>query len=446
MPDLKFFQEIGRDFLASRYRALLADQMRLGKTVQVIAACDQVKARRILIVCPAIARTVWATHFKDWSDQRRLMTTSPHSDMLHAANDIVAIISYDQARACPQNLLKRRWDVLVCDESHFMKSIDAQRTQVVLAKGGLAWNADRIWCLSGTPAPNHAGELWPLLRAFGFVKMGFWDFLNHFCSVTPDGKVTGTKRSRIPELRVILEKFMLRRTKDKVAPELPKCSLEPWPVASSAEFLDLIRPIEYPRMVEKAREQERQLREALAKLPADEHADYLAAHADNYVTLRRINAILKTPAVFDTIRFEIENGLVDKLVVFAYHKEPIRLLTDLLPSKGIKVESIWGGTSPAKRDRAIQKFHRPNNKGGAQVIVCQILAAGMAIDLSVAHEGIALEEDWVPGNNAQAFERMGGYKQTHPIMIRKAVLPESIDVDIQATLTRKEAELSELFN
>lgn len=442
MPELKFFQEIGRDYLARRPRALLADQMRLGKTPQAITACDKVGARRILVVCPAIARPVWAAHFREWASAHRLMTSSPRNDMLVAANDLVAIVSYDHAREYPDLLLKRRWDVLICDESHFLKSAEAKRTRLVFAKGGLAWQADRIWCLSGTPAPNQAGELWPMLRAFGMTKMGYGDFIAYFCRLNFDGKPVGTRRERIPELRAILDKFMIRRLKSQVASELPECTLEPWPVDSDSRLLCSSEDL---GLVEQARAQERKLRAALAALPAEGHADYLAENVDSYTTMRRINALLKTPAVLETIKFELGNDLVDKLVVFAYHREPIELLQRMLP-RALKPKSIHGGTSATHKDQALRAFDTPTKQGGCRVLICQILAAGTAIDLSVAHEGIAVEEDWVPGNNAQAYERMGGYKQTQPITIRKAVLPGSVDEYVSRVLTRKEQELSELFN
>jgi len=444
--ELKFFQEVGRDFLASKTRALLADQMRLGKTPQAITACDKVNASKILVACPAIARPVWREHFKEWSPRNRTIQTLLKPGQYVESENTIVIASYDYIRTNKDDLTKERWDVLIPDESHFLKSISAQRTKAIFAKGGLGWFSDRIWCLSGTPAPNNASELWPILTAYGLIKMSYYNFISYFCTLNGDGKPVGTRADHVGELRAILKKFILRRLKKEVAPELPECSLEKVPVESSTEFLDLIRPIECDDMLATALQQEKDLKLALDKLPANQHAQYLALNAGNYVTLRRVNATLKTPAVFNTIKFEIENNLVDKLVIFCYHREPIKLLGSLLPAKGIKTGVLYGGTPEKKREAALKAFRRPTKEGGSRVLVCQILAAGTAIDLSVACEGIALEEDWVPGNNAQAFERMGGYKQTNPITIRKVYLPNSIDLDVSETLSRKERELSSIFD
>lgn len=429
---LKFYQEVGRDFLARKTRALLADEMRLGKTAQALTACVQINAQRVLIICPAIARRVWQDEAEKWAP---------------SMSNKITVKSYDYARANVAKLTMLTWDVLILDECHFLKSTDAKRTSAILGKGGLGWYAKRIWWLSGTPAPNHAGELWPTFRAAGVIKTTYYDFINYFCDTNPEGKPIGTKMSRVPELRKILDGFMLRRRKEQVATELPKCQVDTYPVESSDEFLDLIRPVDGKKLKVAAGTLEKQLKKALAEMPARKHADYLAGHIEEYATLRRITGILKTPKVYDTVRFEIENELIDKLVIFAYHREPLHLLHRLLNDEaGIKTELIYGGTPEKKRDAALGRFRRDSKKGGSRVLVAQIQAAGTAIDLSVAHQGILLERDWVPGNNAQALERMGGYNQTRPISIRDIVIPDSIDCVVAATLARKMRELSSIFD
>ena len=431
--ELKFFQEIGRDFLARRTRALLADEMRLGKTAQALTACDLIGARSILVICPAIARPTWREEAKVWAPRMA---------------DRMRVVSYDYARLHHKELTASRWDVLVLDEVHYLKSTEAQRTQTILGRGGIAWSADRIWALSGTPAPNHAGELWPLLRACGVIKTKYYDFINYFCNVDPDGKPFGTKTKHIPQLRGILDNFMIRRRKSEVATELPECSVYPYYIESSTEFLDLIRPVEGKRLAEQSRVLESKLRDLLAKTPKRRHMEVLENHIQEYATLRRVTGILKTPAIYDTIRFEIENGLVDKLVVFAYHRDPMVLLHQLLNQEaGINTEIIYGGTPEKKREAALRRFRLPKTRAdSSKVMVAQIQAAGTAIDLSCAHQGIMLERDWVPGNNAQALERMGGYKQTQPITIRDVVLPGSVDEIISDVLNRKMRELSAIFD
>lgn len=434
---LKFFQEVGREFLAKRSRALLADEMRLGKTPQALAAAAKVQAAnkqpifRVLVICPAVAKLVWEYEQPRWAPQ---------------LTGCMTVVSYDYARANTDKLTQHRWDVLILDECHYLKSPDAKRTQFILGKDGIGWQADKIWALSGTPAPNHVGELWPLLKSCGITNAGYQDFINAYCYCDKDGKPRGTKAKAVPRIKRMLDGFMLRRRKADVAPELPKCSITPWPVDSSREFLGLVRPVDGGKLLAEAEALQVQLKTALAQVPAEDHGEFLQEHITEFATLRRVTGILKAPAVYNSIVFEVQNGLLDKLVVFAYHREPMILLHRLLNEEaGIKAEILYGGTPEKKRDALLKRFNKPNNKGGSAVLVANILTAGTAIDLSVAHQGILLERDWVPGNNLQALERLGGHNQTNPITFRDAILPGSVDEIVGDVVRRKTDELQQIF-
>lgn len=429
---LKPFQEDGRDFLASHRYALLADEMRLGKTAQAITAAQKVGASRILVVCPAIAITHWETDFKRWwPDYPRLV-----------------VASYDHMRRHVDAYKGPKWDVLVLDESHMLKSPDAQRTRAILGKGGIAWHTHRVWALSGTPAPNNASELWPLLRTFGATRADFDQFRRRYCNVDPlSDKIYGNKKANLPELRAILGTVMRRRLKKTVAAELPKCTLSPLFVKPDPSNVDLayqfaVSPDDW---IEKAESMEAVLKRAVDGMSPDEMIDYLDANVAELATLRRITALLKSPALVDLIDFELTTGLLDKAVVFGYHMDAMHVSRALLKEKGWRVDMIYGGTPRTKRDAVLKRFNRPTRSGGSRVLFAQIIAAGTAIDLSSAHEGFLLERDWVPGNNAQALERMGGYKQTMPVVIRDLIIPGSIDEIIAGVVNRKMADLADIY-
>src|SRR6185312_1391438 len=137
--------------------------MGLGKSAQAITAADRLNAKRILIICPAVARVNWEREFAKFSSQNRsfpIILTSKDK----ITNDSI-IISFDLlTRINPACL--GEFDVLIIDEIHLGKSIKAKRTHAIFGKKGIIHGQNsqcKIWALSGTPAPNHAGELWPLL-------------------------------------------------------------------------------------------------------------------------------------------------------------------------------------------------------------------------------------------------------------------------------------------
>jgi len=329
------------------------------------------------------------------------------------------------------------WDALIVDECHFGKNPHARRTKAVFAKGGLGWYARRIWCGSGTPAPNNLSELWPLLRAFNKTKMDLDSFTRYFCYVDDQGKVRGNRPERITEIRAILKEFSLRRRKKDVLPELGPIDIQEWYVKPDARFA-LARRIPLADG-ERAENQEKELRARLAGMSDEDMLIFLAGDQE-FATLRRYNALLKAPAVFDTIKFELENNLLEKVVGFGIHKEALEVLHRAFQQAGIPCGLIYGDTPMGQRDSIIEEWKR-----SGVVLLASTLVASTAIDLTAAHQGIMLELDWTPGNNAQAMQRMHRHGQDNPVTIRVAVGSE-VDEVVSRVVLRKTKDLAEVFD
>src|SRR3990167_7209714 len=227
-PELYPYQKEAVEWLVQRKYALLALSMRLGKTPVAIHAADRINAQRILVLCPAVARTNWSREFAKFSSRARSISVFLSGDQAKSkpSTDIL-ILSYDltQSKEISSGLRARRYDVLILDESHYLKSPDAARTKAVLSATGLVHLASRVWCLTGTPAPNHSAELWTTLRVFGRYSKGYDAFVSEFCETraTPYGvKIIGNKN--VAQLRELLNPIMLRRTKAQVRPDLPQAT------------------------------------------------------------------------------------------------------------------------------------------------------------------------------------------------------------------------------
>lgn len=393
------YQLVGRDFLASRTRALLADQMRVGKTPQAIMAADKVGASRVLVLCPAIATYQWREQWAEWSPERPLAVILGREPP-PANFQGVLIASYNRA-VQHQNALTQapHWDVLIPDEAHFAKNPKAQRTKVVYGKGGVGWNSTCIWPLTGTPAPNHGGEVWPMLRAFGAVKCGYEDFVRHFCYYDErEGRIYGNKPQYLAELRALLAPFTLRRTLREVAPDMP---------AISYNLLN-VEP----------------------KAGVDLHSDNPdASDAEDRIAV----ALAKAP----TLAIEIEECLAaqeyTQTVVFGYHVAPLKALGEILTAAGIDASIITGET-PAVRRQNIQAAFKA---GVCQVLIAQMIAAGTAIDLSAAQHGYFIELDWVPASNSQAAHRLVNMQTKDPVTFDVLTWPGSMDDKVQRALLRK---------
>jgi SNF2 family DNA or RNA helicase len=419
---LKPFQQTGAEFLAARTRALLASEMGVGKTAQFITACNLVGARRVGVVAPSIALEHWRREFKKWDFQ----------------GERTDIISWDDAHELRDTLaaaggplrLPMQWDVLIVDEVQWGKNPQARRTKAVFAKGGLGYYARRIWAGSGTPAPNHAAELWPLLRAFGKTKMDLQTFTEHYCVVDHFGKIRGNRQDNIAELRGILKDVSLRHLKKDVLPELGEIDIQDWYVTPSPRFTFDVIP------------DDTALHRHLARMSDGEVMAFLADPSEDFATLQRYNALLKAPAVFDTVKFELENGLLEKVVIYGHHKEALAALHREFGHAGIGSILIYGDTPMKERDGLIERW-KVDPK--LPVNISSITVAGTALDYTAAHQVIALEASWTPGNNLQAWQRPHRHGQDKTVTVRVAV-GTPVDEIVTGVLLRKTKAISEIFS
>lgn len=406
-------QIVGRDFLVAHDRALLADGMRVGKSVQTIAACDELIDTylqvSVVVICPASLREQWRRQFKQFSR----FAGAP------------LVFSYEEAVKNPPVLKHAAIDLLVLDESHYLKNRKSKRTKAIF--GDLATRAKRVWCLTGTPSPNNASELWPMLHALfpetiqkNGKPMGYWDFVKRYCIVkqTPFGQsIEGNRNTE--ELRQRMSPIMLRRPSSILGNTiLPPETL--YLDASAAELKRL----------------EQQLRDELGEQYRKDPEDM-----DDVVRMRlgRLTGLAKVPALVERLKDEFESGL-DKVVIFAWHKDVIdRLAYYLSEFNAVHVD---GSVSAEARQVRIDMFQ---NRPDCRVFIGNIKAAGVGLDLTAACELIFAETSWVPGDNEQAAMRITGVNQKRAARVRYAVLPGSIDERLTEVNRRKNKDIAALF-
>lgn len=448
-PELFPFQHEGRDWLITRLWALLADEMGLGKSAQSICAADAINAERILILCPAIARRTWVREFKTFSSRARDFQLVESRGKTQYNEKSSVICSFDLVDDIPAT---QAFDLLLIDEAHYLKSIEAKRAKKILGKNGLVHRAKRVWALTGTPAPNHAGELWPILYTFGATSLSYEKFVGTYCETmhTARGpRITGTKISKIPELRRIIAKVTLRRRKDDVLKDLPPIHyteriVEPGfvDIDSESSFVHFTFPPERRQELEELLNRERKMLEDMVDKVAlgNDGMRMLEALARSISTLRRYNGLQKVGPVAEIIEEELMFNAYDKIVIFCIHRDVIEGLRVKL--RRYRPVTLYGETPPDKRQENIDKFQKDPK---CRVFIGNIKACGTNITLTAAHHVTFIEQEWVPGDNAQAAMRCHRIGQTKPVFVRVITLAESIDQKVAGVLKRKTRELTEVF-
>jgi SNF2 family DNA or RNA helicase len=151
--ELFHYQIVGRDWLARQKTCLLADEPRLGKAVQCIAALDKLQATAALVVCRGVARSNWADEFGLWSKREwRAHCVYGRSAPIPFRGDdrpFVVVCNYENLEYLLTQLpADYKFDAAIIDESHYVKNLEAKRTRAVpLPPTDLPRNCGR-YCMS----------------------------------------------------------------------------------------------------------------------------------------------------------------------------------------------------------------------------------------------------------------------------------------------------------
>lgn len=424
---LRPYQVEGTVWLSQRKRALLADEMRLGKSAQAIrAACALTPvwmdvAPKIAVICPASVVPVWHGQFDKWWQFGK-----PHLN----------VVSYDEATRGA--LDGETFDVLILDEVHYLKSKDAQRTKKIYGArcdgvGGLIAKANRVYALSGTPMPNHPGELWPTLRALApeaitknGAPMNYWSYVNNYCKTIDNGfglQIVGGKN--LDKLKASLGGFMLRRRYSEVAGNMLPLQFDTLPVAGTVpdegELADILKGCKTD----------------------DEILLRLAQKKTHTATVRRLTGLAKVAGILAWYRGWRDSG-GGKVVFMAYHRDVIeKLHTGLLGIGGAgSAVKLEGSMAQHERAASVRDFRE---KEQCASFVGQLAAAGTGIDLSKSDTLVFVESDWVPGNNAQAAMRIQQVGSTTLKQVWLATFRGSLDEKIQGASARKLSDSLQVF-
>lgn len=441
------YQRTGYKFLASRKRALLADEPGLGKSAQAVVACDELCADQILVLGTAASRPVWTREFPKWSIRDREIVVIDSGTVKIPDRKCLVISSYELACRLSEPLMKRAWDVLILDESHYLNNRKATRTKRVYghkcdAQHGFSSRADYAWNLTGTPMTKDPSGLWPMFHAHfpeviknrnGDVR-DYWSYVWWSCDTYQGPHGVVIKGGRAPAMSTMKERFaphMLRRKAKDVRQELPTIRHVMLPVNVNKAEIEKLARDEHMKKLMAALEQATSDKERLSIL--------LRMEGSLEKFIRKATGMAKVPGVIEWVKDILEGGL-QKIVVFAYHTEVINQLTEAL--KEYNPQVIVGGTSNADRTKAENNFQTNES---ARVFIGNILAAGTSITLTAAHMLVMVEADWLPGNNEQAVKRIDRLGQELPCTAYWAHAPNTVDERLTDILRRRTADIQAMF-
>lgn len=419
---------------------VIGDEVGVGKTPTAIGIANEMQAKRVLVVCPANVRIQWAREVRGWSTIKNIRANPHWAYTIQKSKDTVSpwapytIISYDLIRNDEvfRRLMEMRFDLLVADEIHYCKEVSAQRSVRLFGdlKGdrpGLASRCAKVLGLTGTFLPNRPKEAYLTGRhlcwdAFDWISQDAFEHrFNPSCRrTTEEGKTFRIeKRGRLPELRARMRcNFLVRRTKRD--PEVLR------QLAVSLPAYELIR-VEPNGAIREALKAESLLDIDLSKL---EELDF--SERGHIATVRRQMGIAKVPRIIQHAQM-LRAGGMDKLVIFAYHREVIHALARGLNTSAV----IIGGMGPVAKQAVVDRFIADHR---CHILVGQMQAAGTGTDglQKVCNWMLLPEPSWSPGDNEQIAGRIGARRgQTRDVTIQILVAPGSLDERILGAALEK---------
>lgn len=433
------FQRANLDYALRRKHVLVADQPGLGKTPTAIVYANEIRAKRVLVLCPASIRPQWVERIANWCNQRQW------NDHIHCilngkngAHDGArwTVCSDDLARqpATHAALARSNYDLVILDEAHRLKTLTAKRTRAIFGGGDkvlsrpLAECAEHVLALTGTPLPNRPREAYVLARNLCFDAIDWMsedDFKYRFNpSLQIDGeRADGSsyfyideREGRAAELQNRLRYyFMTRHLKREAMPwlKLPE--------------YDIIRL-----------EPDGAIRAALkAESMLDIDPENLTGA--NAETLGQVSAVRKqmgvamAPHVANYIDMLLEGG-EEKLVVFAWHHEVLDILQVKFQKWGVR--RIDGDVNTKRRKEIIDDFQ---TNPRCHVLIGNLISMGVGVDglQDVCSHGLIAEPDWTPGNNQQAFDRLDRGTQAYTVQCDVFTVPGSFSEKVLAKSLKK---------
>jgi len=351
-----------------------------------------------------------------------------------------------------ENFVKAGYKTLICDESHYLKDQDAQRTVAAIQ---ISETVEHAICLTGTPIDSRPMELWTQIQIVNkAVAPKRFDYGVRYCAGFQKPAARGqmvwdfSGVSNIGELdKTLRSTIMIRRLKDQVLKELPPKTRTMIPFVVDDADDKIYRKLEAGglerlRQIKKERDDWKLLIESMPE--ADRRA-YAAKHAEKAhkgagLTDLAISEIekLKEAAVnakfSECVEFIAEKQATQgKVLVFAVHHQTIDRLVSAFKGKGIKTDFIDGRVTGVPRQNVIDAFQ----DGDLEILVCGIRAMSVGANLVASHTVAFVELDWTPGIHSQAEDRTHRIGQTKPVTVYYLLLLGSIEEKIAKMIDAK---------
>ncbi len=431
---LNYLNEVG-------WGGILADDMGLGKTIQALTMLDYYKKINngitAIVICPTTLIYNWQNEIKKFTPTLTAhihhgSSRSRNADELKTAN--IIITTYGTLRSDIQLLLKIHFDYVVLDESQAIKNPSSKVT-----KAASLLHATNKLCMSGTPLQNNTFDIFAQMNFLNPGLLGTMEFFrNEFA--TPIDKFGDIEPKE--HLRKLLYPFILRRTKEQVAKDLPEkteqilfCEME----KEQRKIYDAYRNSYRDKIMGTIDQQGI----GKSQLTILQGLMKLRQICDSPAILNEEDKFPNHSIKLDEITREITENIGDhKALIFSQFLGMLALIKQKLIEANIPFEYFDGSTSAVDREKAIQNFQ---NNAECRVFLISLKAGGVGLNLTAADYVYIVDPWWNPAVEQQAIDRTHRIGQTKNIFAYRMICIDTIEDKILQLQERKKILAKELI-
>jgi SNF2 family DNA or RNA helicase len=427
---LRPYQEAGVQWLQTLdevgWGACLADDMGLGKTLQTIAFLQYVKEKykksTSLIVCPTSLIYNWEAELNKFAPSLKYLIhygLDRNDDTTEFVKYDLIITSYGNLRSDIENFKALAFKYVVLDESQAIKNPIAQVTKCVqLLK------ADNKIILSGTPIQNNTFDLY---AQFNFINPGLLGNADFFRTEFANAIDKHQDKDASALLKKMVAPFILRRTKEQVATDLP----------------EKVESVIYCELGGK----QRKVYETYKNYYRDkilERIDAVGMAKAGFIVLEgmlRLRQICDSPELVknekvttkesvkidELIRELQENTGSQKVLVFSQFTEMLALVEEALIAEKISYTYLDGSTKAADRKKLVEEFQTSDKQ---KVFLISLKAGGVGLNLTAANYVYLIDPWWNPAAEQQAIDRTHRIGQKQNIFAYKMICKDTIEEKI----------------
>jgi non-specific serine/threonine protein kinase len=440
-PILRPYQESGFQWLnylrEVQWGGILADDMGLGKTVQALAFLHFLKTTnkklKALVVCPTTLMFNWQNEIRKFTPSLNFYIhhggARDHESIANKKNDVI-ITTYGTLRSDIKQFIDIDFDYVVLDESQAIKNPNSK-----VAKAACVLKAKNRLCLSGTPLQNNTFDIFAQMNFLNPGMLGSIEFFKQEFSVPIDK--FGEKEQK-EHLRKLLFPFILRRTKEQVAQDLPEkqemilfCEMadEQRKIydAYRNDYRDKILGVVQEQGIQKS---QLTILQGLMKLRQICDSPAIMKETDGE---KFPNVSVKLEEIGREITENISNH---KALIFSQFLGMLALIKAKMKELEVDYEYFDGSTSASDREKAINRFQEDDN---CRVFLISLKAGGVGLNLTAADYVYIVDPWWNPAVEQQAIDRTHRIGQTKNIFAYRMICTDTVEDKILKLQERKRA-------